>query len=93
MIPPQSRKHLDGVKILSSTDDKIRLRRKWEVYLVQRLLSAHGGHVVNFSLREGELRYCYANDFQIRLPDPATLSGLNLARDWSAELKRAEAER
>ena len=53
----------------------------------------HGGHVVNFSLREGELQYCYANDFQIRLPDAATLSGLNLARDWSEELKRAEAER
>ena len=53
----------------------------------------HGGHVVNFSLREGELRYCYAKDFQIRLPDAATLAGLNLARDWSAELKRAEAER
>ena len=53
----------------------------------------HGGHVVNFSLREGELRHCYANDFQIRLPDAATLAGLNLARDWSEELKRAEAER
>jgi acetolactate decarboxylase len=53
----------------------------------------HGGHVVNFSVREGELRCCNANDFQIRLPDAATLSGLNLARDWSAELKQAEAER
>ena len=53
----------------------------------------HGGHVVNFSLRKGELRYCYANDYQIRLPDAATLVGLNLARDWSEELKRAEAER
>ena len=52
-----------------------------------------GGHVVNFSLREGVLRYCYANDFQIRLPDAATLAGLDLARDWSGELKRAEAER
>ena len=53
----------------------------------------HGGHVVNFSLREGELQYCYANDFQIWLPDAATLAGLNLTRDWSEELKRAEAER
>ena len=53
----------------------------------------HGGHVVNFSLREGELQYCYANDIQIWLPDAATLAGLNLARDWSEELKRAEAER
>ena len=53
----------------------------------------HGGHVVNFSLRDGELQYCYANDIQIWLPDAATLAGLNLARDWSIELKRAEAER
>ena len=52
-----------------------------------------GGHVVNFSVREGKLQYCYANDFQIRLPDAATLAGLNLTRDWSEELKRAEAER
>ena len=54
----------------------------------------HGGHVVNFSLTEGELRTCYANDFQIRLPDdPAVLSGLDLAKDWSHDLKKAEAER
>ena len=36
---------------------------------------------------------CYADDFQIRLPDPAVLAGLDLARDWSEELKKAEAER
>ena len=54
----------------------------------------HGGHVVNFALTEGELRYCHANDFQIRLPDdPAVLSGLDLAKDWSHALKKAEAER
>ena len=54
----------------------------------------HGGHVVNFSLTEGELRTCYANDFQIRLPDdPSVLAGLNLAKDWSHDLKKAEAER
>ena len=53
----------------------------------------HGGHVVNFSLQSGELRCCSADDIQIRLPDAATLAGLNLARDWSDELKRAEAER
>ena len=53
----------------------------------------HGGHVVNLSLLEGELCFCYADDFQIRLPDPAVLAGLDLARDWSAELKKAEAER
>ena len=54
----------------------------------------HGGHVVNFSLTKGELRTCYANDFQIRLPDdPAVLFGLDLAKDWSHDLKKAEAER
>ena len=53
----------------------------------------HGGHVVNFSLRGGELRMCHADDFQIRLPEPAVLAGLDLGRDWSKELKRAEAER
>ena len=53
----------------------------------------HGGHVVNFSIQEGELRCCSGDDFQIWLPDAATLSGLNLARDWSDELKQAEAER
>ena len=53
----------------------------------------HGGHVVNFSLRSGELRLCHADDFQIRLPAPEVLAGLDLSRDWSKELKRAEAER
>ena len=54
----------------------------------------HGGHVVNFSLTEGELRYCHADDFQIRLPDdPAVFSGLDLSCDRSADLKKAEAER
>ena len=53
----------------------------------------HGGHVVNFSLRSGELRFCHADDFQIRLPAPEVLAGLDLGRDWSSELKRAEAER
>ena len=52
-----------------------------------------GGHVVNFSLREGVLRFCHADDFQIRLPPPEVLAGLDLGRDWSRELKRAEAER
>ena len=53
----------------------------------------HGGHVVNFSLREGVLRLCHAEDFEIRLPPPGVLDGLDLGRDWSKELKRAEAER
>ena len=53
----------------------------------------HGGHVVNFSLLDGELRCCYADDFQIRLPDKSAFAGLDLARDWSKELECAEAER
>ncbi len=53
----------------------------------------HGGHVVNFSLLSGVLRLCYADDFQIRLPAPEALAGLDLCRDWSKDLKRAEAER
>ncbi len=53
----------------------------------------HGGHVLNFSLRGGELRLCHADDFQIWLPSPEVLSGLDANRDWSGELKQAEAER
>jgi acetolactate decarboxylase len=53
----------------------------------------HGGHVMNFSLLEGDLLYCYADDFQIRLPPPEVFSGLDLTKDWSKELKQAEAER
>ena len=53
----------------------------------------HGGHVVNFSLLDGELSFCYGDDFQIRLPDRDVFDGLDLARDWSKDLKRAEAER
>ena len=53
----------------------------------------HGGHVVNFSLRGGELRCCHADDLQIRLPPPEVLAGLDANQDWSGDLKRAEAER
>ena len=53
----------------------------------------HGGHVLNFSLRGGEVRLCHADDFQIWLPAPEVLSGLDANRDWSGELKQAEAER
>ena len=54
----------------------------------------HGGHVVNFALLEGDLSFCHANDFQIRLPDsPDVFAGLDLNRDWSGDLKAAEAER
>ena len=53
-----------------------------------------GGHVVNFSLIEGDLSFCHARDYHIRLPDsPDTFAGLDLDRDWSRELKKAEAER
>jgi acetolactate decarboxylase len=54
----------------------------------------HGGHVVNFSLLEGDLGFCHAADYHIRLPDsPEVFAGLDLGRDWSRELKKAEAER
>ena len=53
----------------------------------------HGGHVVNFSLLNGDLSFCYADDFQIRLPDKSVFTGLDLAKDWSSDLKQAEAER
>ena len=54
----------------------------------------HGGHVVNFSLLEGDLGFCHAGDYHIRLPDaPEVFAGLDLGRDWSRELKKAEAER
>jgi len=54
----------------------------------------HGGHVLNFSLIEGKLSFCRAGDYHIRLPEsPDIFAGLDLNRDWSMELKKAEAER
>ena len=54
----------------------------------------HGGHVVNFALLEGDLSFCHASDYHIRLPDsPDVFAGLDLNRDWSGDLKKAEAER
>ena len=64
----------------------------WHLHFVDTARQ-HGGHVVNFSLRNGELRFCHADDFQIHLPPPEVLSGLNLSKDWSKDLKCAEAER
>lgn len=64
----------------------------WHLHFVDTARQ-HGGHVINFSLEAGELRFCHADDFAIRLPEAAVLDGLNLSRDWSGELKRAEAER
>ena len=51
----------------------------------------HGGHVVNFSLKHGSMRICRAREFRIVLPD--VLDGLDLDRDWSDDLRKAEAER
>ena len=54
----------------------------------------HGGHVLNFSLLEGNMSFCHAGDYHIRLPEsPDVFAGLDLNRDWSRELKKAEAER
>ena len=54
----------------------------------------HGGHVVNFSLLEGDLSFCHAGDYLVRLPDsPDVFAGLDLNRDWSGDLRKAEAER
>ncbi len=54
----------------------------------------HGGHVLNFSLFEGNLSFCHAADYHIILPESTDVfSGLDLNRDWSRELKTAEAER
>ena len=64
----------------------------WHLHFVDAARQ-HGGHVVNFSLKDGVLRLCHADDFQIHLPAPEVLAGLDLSRDWSKELKRAEAER
>ena len=64
----------------------------WHLHFVDTARQC-GGHVVNFSLSNGELRFCHADDFQVWLPAPEVLSGLDLNRDWSKELKRAEAER
>ena len=64
----------------------------WHLHFVDTA-RRHGGHVLNFSLRSGELRLCHADDYLIRLPAPEVLSELDLNRDWSKEQKRAEAER
>ena len=54
----------------------------------------HGGHVVNFALREGDLSLCRASNYHLRLPDsPDVFAGLDLNKDWSRDLKKAEAER
>ena len=65
----------------------------WHLHFMDAARGA-GGHVVNFSILEGALRLCLATDYHIRLPDaPDVFAGLDLNRDRSRELKRAEAER
>lgn len=54
----------------------------------------HGGHVLNFALKGGTLKTCMCGQFDIRLPGrPEALGGLDLSRDRSEDLKRAESER
>ena len=62
----------------------------WHLHFVDAA-RRQGGHVVNFSLKQGVMRICWAREFQIVLPD--VLDELDLDRDWSDDLRRAEAER
>lgn len=53
-----------------------------------------GGHVINFCMESGRAELCAGDEFRLRLPaNPAALAGLDLSRDRSAELRKAEAER
>ena len=62
----------------------------WHLHFVDEA-RRHGGHVLNFSLKQGVMRICRAREFRIVLPD--VLNELDLNRDWSDDLRRAEAER
>ncbi len=62
----------------------------WHLHFVDAA-RRHGGHVVNFTLKQGVMRICHAREFRIVLPD--VLNELNLDRDWSDDLRKAEAER
>ena len=62
----------------------------WHLHFVDGA-RRHGGHVVNFSLKNGVMRLCTAHEYRIMLPD--LLEGMNLDRDWSDDLRKAEAER
>lgn len=65
----------------------------WHLHYVDAARE-HGGHVVNFSVAEARLEACACGEFQIRYPDdPAVFMGLDLSRDRTAELRKAEAER
>ncbi len=62
----------------------------WHLHFVDDA-RRHGGHVVNFSLKQGEMRICHAREFHVVLPE--ALNELELNRDWSDDLRKAEAER
>ncbi len=62
----------------------------WHLHFVDDARQ-HGGHVVNFTLKQGVMRICRAREFRIMLPD--VLNELDLDRDWSDDLRKAEAER
>ena len=62
----------------------------WHLHFVD-VARRHGGHVVNFSLKQGVMRICWAREFRIVLPD--VLNELDLDRDWRDDLRKAEAER
>ena len=62
----------------------------WHLHFVDDA-RRHGGHVVNFSLKQGLMRICHACDFRIMLPE--VLNELDLDRDWTDDLRKAEAER
>ena len=62
----------------------------WHLHFVDDA-RRHGGHVVNFTLKQGVMRICHAQEFRIVLPD--VLNELDLDRDRSDDLRKAEAER
>ena len=62
----------------------------WHLHFVDAA-RRHGGHVVDFSLKQGVMSICHACEFRIVLPD--VLNELDLDRDRSDDLRKAEAER
>ena len=62
----------------------------WHLHFVDDA-RRHGGHVVNFTLKQGTMGVCWAREFRITLPD--VLNELDLDRDWSDDLHKAEGER
>ena len=62
----------------------------WHLHFVDEA-RRHGGHVINFSLKHGAMRLCRAREFRIVLPE--ALADMELDRDWTDDLRKAEAER